>query len=66
MNHVELMYGVIAEVSAFAATFRDFPPRSYPPSFNPGTIVGDTIRDIKAKQKLEQAFPMLQVAPPAD
>ena len=41
------------------ATFKEFPPRSVPPSFNPANMLEDTLRDIKAKQKLERAFPML-------
>ena len=60
MNHVHLMYGVMDEVFQFAATFKDFPPRSTPPSFNPANILEDTLREIKAKKKIEQAFPMLQ------
>ena len=60
MNHVQTMYGVMADVFGFAETFKAFPPRSVPPSFNPATILDDTLRDIKAKQKLERAFPMLR------
>jgi len=32
-------YGAMDEVAKFAATFKDFPPRSIPPSFNPTTIM---------------------------
>jgi arylsulfatase len=60
LNHVQNMYGVMDEVFKFAATFKEFPPRSTPPSFNPANILEDTLRNIKAKQKLETAFPMLQ------
>jgi arylsulfatase A-like enzyme len=60
MNHVHLMYGVMDEVFQFAATFKDFPPRSTPPSFNPANILEETLREIKAKKKIEQAFPMLR------
>ena len=60
MNHVGSMYGVMDDVFKFAATFKDFPPRSVPPSFNPANIMEDTLRMIKAKQKLESAFPMLK------
>jgi arylsulfatase A-like enzyme len=59
LNHVASMYGVMDEVFQFAATFKEFPPRSTPPSFNPANIMEDTLRDIKAKQKIERAFPML-------
>lgn len=60
MNHVGSMYGVMDEVFQFAATFNEFPPRSTPPSFNPANILQDTLREIKAKRKIEQAFPMLR------
>jgi len=60
INHVGSMYGVMDDVFKFAATFKDYPPRSTPPSFNPANIMEDTLRTIKAKQKLETAFPMLK------
>jgi arylsulfatase A-like enzyme len=60
LDHVQNMYGVMDLVFNFAATFKDFPPRSTPPSFNPANIMEDTLREIKAKKKIEQAFPMLR------
>jgi arylsulfatase A-like enzyme len=60
LDHVQNMYGVMDLVFNFAATFKDFPPRSTPPSFNPANIMEETLREIKAKKKIEQAFPMLQ------
>jgi arylsulfatase A-like enzyme len=59
LNHVELMYGVMDDILKFATTFKDYPPRSSPPSFNPANIMEETLRGIKAKSKLEQVFPML-------
>jgi arylsulfatase A-like enzyme len=59
LNHVQNMYGVMDDVVQFAKTFQEFPPRSIPPSFNPATIMDETMRDIRAKRKLERAFPML-------
>ena len=41
------------DVFKFVATFKEFPPRSSPPSFNPANVMEDTLREIKAKQKLE-------------
>ena len=64
LDHVHLMYGVMDDVFQFAETFKEFPPRSIPPSFNPATILDGTLREIKAKKKIEAAFPMLQE--PAD
>ena len=31
----------------FVMTFRDFPPRAFPPSFNPTNILEETLDDIK-------------------
>jgi arylsulfatase len=59
INHVGSMYGVMDDVFKFAATFKNFPPRSSPPSFNPANVMEETLRVIKAKKKLEEAFPML-------
>jgi arylsulfatase len=47
INHVGPVYGVMDEVFKFAATFKEFPPRSFPPSFVPSTIMEDTISDLK-------------------
>nr|WP_198999617.1 arylsulfatase [Flavobacterium sp. ASV13] len=54
MNHVFLAYGNIAEVVKFAETFKEFPPRSIPPSFSPYTIMDEVLRDVKAKQYIER------------
>ena len=53
------MYGVMDEVFKFAATFKEFPPRSFPPSFNPANVMEEKVREIKAGRKLREAFPML-------
>ncbi|MDF0644597.1 MAG: arylsulfatase [Nitrospira sp.] len=60
MNHVPQVYQGMEAVPKFVASFKEFPPRSYPPSFNPANIMEETLREIKAKQKLEKAFPMLR------
>jgi len=60
MNHVPYMYGVMAEVFAFVTTFKEFPPRSSPPSFNPANIMEEYLKATKAIKMLEQQFPMLQ------
>ncbi|HKE00020.1 MAG TPA: arylsulfatase [Planctomycetota bacterium] len=58
MNHVPAMYGVIDEMSKFVETFKEFPPRSFPPSFNPANIMEDTLRMIKAERKLRAVLPL--------
>jgi arylsulfatase A-like enzyme len=58
MNHVHNMYGVMDDIVVFAQTFKEYPPRSIPPSFNPATIMDETIRDIRAMRKLEKIIPL--------
>ncbi len=47
LNHVGGMYGIMDDVFKFAATFKDYPPRSFPPSFNPATVLEQTLDEIK-------------------
>ncbi|HEX3357347.1 MAG TPA: arylsulfatase [Tepidisphaeraceae bacterium] len=58
LNHVQIMYGAMAEIATFAQTFKEFPPRSIPPSFNPATIMENTLREIKAEKKLNELRPL--------
>jgi len=51
LNHVANVYGVMDEVMKFATTFKEFPPRSVPPSFNPATIMEETLDSIKSARK---------------
>jgi arylsulfatase A-like enzyme len=53
LNHVQLAYGNIAEVVTFAETFKQYPPRSIPPSFSPYTIMDEVLGEIKMKKALE-------------
>jgi arylsulfatase len=57
LNHVQNMYGIMDDMMKFASTFKEYPPRSIPPSFNPATIMDETIRDIRALRKLEKVLP---------
>lgn len=54
MNHVYLMYGVIDDVLQFAATFKDFPPRAFPPSFNPANVMESTLDNIKRMEEFKK------------
>lgn len=58
LNHVPAMYGVMDDMVVFAKTFKEYPPRSIPPSFNPSTILEQTLKEIKAVRKLEQLYPL--------
>ena len=44
------------EVFQFVATFKEFPPRSFPPSFNPANILESTMDDIKTKKMLKESI----------
>ena len=59
MNHVPQVYQGMEGVTTFMATFKEFPPRSTPPSFNPANMLEDMLREINALKKARAAFPML-------
>ncbi len=63
LNHVGQIYRVMEDVFRFAQTFKEHPPRSFPPSFNWANIMEETLRDIKAGNKLHQHFQVLVEAP---
>ncbi|UUW10254.1 arylsulfatase [Flavobacterium plurextorum] len=54
MNHVQMVYGAINDVGVFAETFKEYPPRSIPPSFSAYTIMEEAMRDIKAQKYIEK------------
>ena len=54
INHVGQVYGMMDEVFQFVATFKDFPPRSFPPSFNPANVLESTLDGMKQRQELKQ------------
>jgi arylsulfatase len=56
MNHVQMMYGVMDDVFKFTETFKEFPPRSSPPSFNPANIMEQTLDDIKTKRMMKESI----------
>ncbi len=47
-------YGVMDDVFQFVETFKDFPPRSFPPSFNPASIMESALDGIKKQQELRR------------
>lgn len=54
LNHVGSMYGVMDDVFQFASTFKDFPPRSFPPSFNPANILEEEMDQIKRREAFKK------------
>ncbi|MCM0665306.1 arylsulfatase [Flavobacterium tyrosinilyticum] len=55
INHVGSIYGMNVEVMKFAETFKQYPPRSIPPSFSPLTIMEETLDQIKLEKALNAA-----------
>ncbi|HTN02001.1 MAG TPA: sulfatase-like hydrolase/transferase, partial [Planctomycetaceae bacterium] len=54
LNHIGAVYGAMDEVLQFAETFKEFPPRSFPPSFVPATIMEELLQDIKTQRERAQ------------
>jgi len=54
LNHIGQVYGAMDDVGKFAATFKDFPPRSFPPSFVPTTIMEQMMEDIRRAREAAQ------------
>ena len=61
LNHVGSVYGMMDEVFQFVATFKDFPPRSFPPSFNPANIMESIMDDLKTRKMLREGLDPEQV-----
>jgi arylsulfatase A-like enzyme len=56
LNHVGQVYGAMDDVFQFVATFKDFPPRAFPPSFNPANIMETTLDTMKQKKALTEGL----------
>jgi arylsulfatase A-like enzyme len=61
INHVGSVYGAMDDVFQFVATFKDFPPRSFPPSFNPANILESMMDGIKEKKALTEGVDIEKV-----
>jgi arylsulfatase A-like enzyme len=53
LNQIGGVYGAMQVVFDFAATFKAFPPRSFPPSFVPSTIMAEILDHIKEGRHAE-------------
>jgi arylsulfatase A-like enzyme len=51
INHIGTVYGSMDVVMTFAATFKEYPPRSFPPSFVPSTIFEEMMQQIREEQQ---------------
>jgi hypothetical protein len=47
---------VMDDVFKFTDSFKQFPPRSSPPSFNPANIMEQTLDDMKTKKMLKESI----------
>lgn len=54
MDRAGIVYGMMDDVFQFVATFKDFPPRSFPPSFNPANILVSMLDGIKQLQEFRK------------
>jgi arylsulfatase len=50
LNQIGAVYGSMEEVFEFAESFKEYPPRSFPPSFVPTTIMKEELNQIKAQR----------------
>jgi len=61
LNQVGPVYGAMDDVFQFVASFKEFPPRSFPPSFNPANIMESMLDSIKQKKALAEGVDMEKV-----
>src|SRR4051812_32771747 len=54
LNQIGGVYGVMEEVGQFVETFKEFPPRSFPPSFVPAAIMEQTMDELKDARRRTQ------------
>ena len=53
LNHVGGAYGMIDDVTQFVMTFKQYPPRSIPPSFSPVTIMEEMLENIRTQKEVK-------------
>jgi arylsulfatase len=61
IDHLGGIYGATNDVFEFIATFKDFPPRSFPPSFNPANIMESTMDSFKRREAFRQNLDLERV-----
>ncbi len=64
LDHVSSVYGAIDQVVTFAMTFKEYPPRSIPPSFSAYTILEEVLNGIKAEKAVEKMIEVNKNAAP--
>ena len=53
LDQLGAAYGASEDIFAFIATFEEFPPRSFPPSFVPATTMEQMMNKIKVKKAID-------------
>ena len=53
LNQIGSIYGASRDILNFVTTFEEFPPRSFPPSFVPTTMMKQMMNKIKMKKALD-------------
>jgi hypothetical protein len=61
LNEIGAVYGAMDDVFQFVATFKEFPPRSFPPSFVPSNIMESMLDDQKTRKMLREGLDPDQV-----
>lgn len=61
LNEVGGVYGTMDDMAAFVSSFVEFPPRSFPPSFNPANIMEGMMNGIKQKRALTEGMDVEKV-----
>jgi arylsulfatase A-like enzyme len=61
INHVGQVYGAMDDVFQFVVTFKEFPPRSFPPSFNPANIMESTLDSMKQRKALAEGLDLERI-----
>lgn len=56
LNHIGQVYGNMDDVMKFAMTFKEFPPRSFPPSFSAATIMEEILEQIKLDKEINNVI----------
>jgi len=56
LNEIGAVYGAMDDVFQFVGTFKEFPPRSFPPSFVPSNIMESTLDAMKQKKALTEGL----------
>lgn len=61
LDHLGQVYGAMDVVFQFVGTFKEFPPRSFPPSFNPANIMETTMETMKQKKALTEGIDLERI-----